>query len=100
MACVCRCRVIAAGVPAASGTHPRDDDIIAVSAEKDLLVAEAYMFEREVPHHLAYRTLEARQEDLSAKRIVVTHMSDDVLSRLDLLCPRYEPAYDGMRIRI
>jgi hypothetical protein len=44
-------------------------------------------------NHLNYRTLLERRQQLRCKRIIVTHMSDDMLGRLDSI--EFEYAEDG-----
>jgi ribonuclease BN (tRNA processing enzyme) len=63
-----------------------------------LFAAEAYTFDRPVRFHLDYRTLRDHAGELAAERIVLTHMSAAMLSRLaDTDLPA---AYDGMVIDI
>ena len=60
----------------------------------DLFAVEAYTFDRPVRYHLDYQTLRAHLAEISAQRIVLTHMSAAMLSRLaDAEMPA---AYDGM----
>jgi ribonuclease BN (tRNA processing enzyme) len=62
----------------------------------DLFAAEAYTFDRPVRYHLDYQTLRAHVGELSAGRIVLTHMSAAMLARLaDAETPA---AYDGMTV--
>lgn len=62
----------------------------------DLFAVEAYTFDRPVRYHLDYRTLRAHLGELHAHRLVLTHMSADMLARLaDADLPA---AYDGMVI--
>jgi ribonuclease BN (tRNA processing enzyme) len=64
----------------------------------DLLAAEAYTFERRVRYHLDYATLRAQADAIAARRIVLTHMSTDMLGRLsDADLPA---AHDGMIIEL
>ncbi|HTT52342.1 MAG TPA: MBL fold metallo-hydrolase [Streptosporangiaceae bacterium] len=64
----------------------------------DLFAAEAYTYDRPVRYHLDYRTLYAHLGELHADRIVLTHMSGAMLSRLaDAALPA---AYDGMTVRL
>ena len=54
----------------------------------DLFAVEAYTFDRPVRYHLDYQTLRARREEIRARRVVLTHMSASMLSRLaDADCP-------------
>ncbi len=47
----------------------------------DLLVAEAYTFARPIRYHMDYTTLRSHQSELEAERIMLTHMSADMLGR-------------------
>jgi len=62
--------------------------------DPDLFVAEAYFFEKKVKLHLDLQTLEEKLPLIGAKRLVLTHMSDDMLGRLETL--PYETAHDGL----
>ena len=59
------------------------------------LVAEAYFYERKVKLHLDLATLSARLADIRPRRLILTHMSDDVLRRSDI---PYETAHDGKTV--
>jgi ribonuclease BN (tRNA processing enzyme) len=74
------------------------DALIDVAANADLLIAEAYYRHKDVPYHLRHADLDARRDRLTAKRIIVTHMSADVLDHLDEVC--FEPADDGLVISV
>jgi ribonuclease BN (tRNA processing enzyme) len=74
------------------------DSLVTASRGADLLVAEAYHHDKPVPFHPSYRTLAERRPELSARRLVVTHMSQDMLARLgELDC---EWAEDGKVIEL
>jgi ribonuclease BN (tRNA processing enzyme) len=62
----------------------------------DLFIAEAYFFAKKVKFHLDYQTLCEHLEDIRMKRLVVTHMSEDMLAKVGALpC---ECADDGKTI--
>jgi ribonuclease BN (tRNA processing enzyme) len=64
--------------------------------EADLFAVEAYTFGRPIRYHLDYRTLQAHRDEIHAQRMVLTHMSAHMLSRLgDAELPA---ADDGMTI--
>jgi ribonuclease BN (tRNA processing enzyme) len=64
--------------------------------DADLFAAEAYTFDRPVRYHLDYATLREHVDGLAARRVVLTHMSADMLARLaDASLPA---AYDGMLV--
>ena len=50
----------------------------------DLLIAEAYTYEKKIPFHLDYRTLTEKSANLGIRRTVITHMSIDMLSKTGL----------------
>ncbi|HMG62105.1 MAG TPA: MBL fold metallo-hydrolase [Streptosporangiaceae bacterium] len=66
------------------------------AAGADLLVAEAYYRDKDVPYHLRHADLAAHRNQLTARRIIVTHMSADVLDHQEQLS--FEPAHDGLVI--
>jgi ribonuclease BN (tRNA processing enzyme) len=70
------------------------DELLTAAKDADLFVAEAYFFEKKVKLHLDLQTLEEKLPLIGAKRLVLTHMSDDMLGRLETL--PYETAHDGL----
>lgn len=74
------------------------ETLVALGRDADLFIAEAYTYEREVRNHLSLKTLEAHLEQIAPKRLILTHMSDDMLSRLDAIS--HTAAHDGMTVEI
>jgi ribonuclease BN (tRNA processing enzyme) len=74
------------------------DTLIPLGRDADLLIAEAYYYDKAVKNHLSLKALEAHLAEIRPKRLVLTHMSDDMLGRLDTLA--HEPASDGMAVEI
>jgi ribonuclease BN (tRNA processing enzyme) len=74
------------------------DDLVAVAAGADLLIAEAYYFDKAIPYHLRHADLVAHRADLTSRRIVLTHLSADMLARSDRLA--FDAARDGLTIRL
>jgi ribonuclease BN (tRNA processing enzyme) len=70
------------------------ETLVPLGRDADLFIAEAYTFERTVRNHLNLKTLEAHLAEIAPKRLILTHMSDDVLSRLDGL--DHTAAHDGL----
>jgi ribonuclease BN (tRNA processing enzyme) len=70
--------------------------LIQLGHDADLLIAEAYYYDKMVKNHLSLKTLEAHLAEIKPKRLVLTHMSDDMLGRLDTL--GYATARDGMLV--
>ena len=69
-------------------------EITEASRDADLLIAEAYHWDKAVPHHLRYTDL--TEHEITARRVILTHMSADMFARPTL----YETARDGMVITI
>ncbi len=65
-----------------SGDTQWTDALIEVAQNTDLFICEAYFFDKRVKYHLGYRTLLAHRTELGCKRLVMTHMHEDLLSRL------------------
>jgi ribonuclease BN (tRNA processing enzyme) len=72
--------------------------IIDAATAADLLIAEAYYRDKAVPYHLRYADIVEHEPDLGARRIVLTHMSADMLEHLDQA--QYEAAYDGLVVHV
>ena len=72
--------------------------LIPLGREADLFIAEAYYYDKAVKNHLSLKTLEAHLAEIKPKRLVLTHLSDDMLGRLDTL--GYTVASDGMVVEL
>jgi ribonuclease BN (tRNA processing enzyme) len=72
--------------------------LVDAAADADLLIAEAYYRDKNIPYHLRLTDLDACRDRLTAKRIIVTHMSADVLDHQDEVS--FEPAHDGLVINL
>ena len=74
------------------------DALIPAARDADLFIAEAYYYDKIIKNHLSLKTLEPHLPEINAKRLVLTHMSDDMLGRLGEL--PYLAAEDGMTIEL
>ena len=74
------------------------ETLIPLGRDADLFIAEAYYYDRVVKNHLNLMTLEAHLAEIRPKRLVLTHMSDDMLGRVDTL--DYTAASDGMVVEL
>jgi len=72
--------------------------LIPAAQDADLFIAEAYFREKAIATHLSLNTIEANLDRLRPKRLVLTHMSDDMLRHPDRA--RFETAEDGKLITI
>ncbi len=79
-----------------SGDTEWTDRLVAAASGADLFICESYFYEKQVPFHLDYSTLMQHRSQLDCKRIVLTHMSSDMLSHLPEL--EIEAAHDGLEI--
>lgn len=74
------------------------DELVPLGRDADLLIAEAYFYDKQVPYHLDLKTLEANLERIAPRRLILTHMNDDMLARLESL--PYETAADGLVVEV
>ncbi|MEH2523714.1 MULTISPECIES: MBL fold metallo-hydrolase [unclassified Bradyrhizobium] len=74
------------------------DTLIPAGRDADLFIAEAYYYDKIVKNHLSLKTLAAQLPVINPKRLVLTHMSDDMLGRLAEL--PYKAAHDGMVVEL
>lgn len=82
-----------------SGDTEWTDALVRAARHADLFVCECYMYEREVPQHLSYARIMRHYEEIAPKRLVLTHMSADMLAHLgDIDTDCAEPAEDGLVI--
>jgi ribonuclease BN (tRNA processing enzyme) len=81
-----------------SGDSAWTDALLPLAQEADLFICECYAFEQPVSFHLSYQELRSRRAALTAKRIVLTHMSQEMLARLDEV--ELETADDGQLIEV
>jgi ribonuclease BN (tRNA processing enzyme) len=74
------------------------ETLIPAARNADLFIAEAYYYDKIVKNHLSLKTLETHLPQIKPKRLILTHMSDDMLERLDTL--EYTAASDGMAVEL
>ena len=74
------------------------ETLIPAARDADLFICEAYTYERVVRNHLSLKTLEEHLSLMAPKKLVLTHMSDDMLARLGSLT--HSAASDGMIIEL
>ena len=77
-----------------TGDSEWTDTLIDAGRDADLYVCEAYFREKAVQLHLNIAAIEAHLDAINPRRLVLTHMSDDVLSHLGEI--GHEFAEDGM----
>jgi ribonuclease BN (tRNA processing enzyme) len=81
-----------------SGDTEWTDALRAAARGADLLVCEAYTFDRKLRYHLDYATLRAEAASLGCRRLVLTHMGPEMLARAGEA--DHERADDGLVIEL
>jgi ribonuclease BN (tRNA processing enzyme) len=90
-------RIECAGkIIAYSGDTEWTDALETVADGADLFICESYFFEKQMKNHLNYRTLMAHKADLGCKRLIITHLGEDLLNHRDEIEP--DMAEDGMEL--
>jgi ribonuclease BN (tRNA processing enzyme) len=80
-------------VIAYSGDASWTESLVDAARGADLFVCEAYFFDKQIKYHLDYQTVRQQRGRLECRRLILTHMSQDMLSRLDEV--EFECAQDG-----
>ncbi len=87
-------------VIAYSGDTHWTDALIEVADGADLLVCECTFYDRKAPGHLDYLTLTEKRPLIRCDRIVITHMSEDMLAHAASGQLELETASDGAMIAL
>jgi ribonuclease BN (tRNA processing enzyme) len=74
------------------------EDVARAARDADLLIAESYFYDKPVKWHLNYSDVVAHAGRVGAKRLVLTHMSREMLARAATV-PE-ECAHDGLVITL
>lgn len=85
-------------VLAYSGDTEWTETLVDIGRNADVFICECYTYEREVPAHTNLATLQCNLDRIAPKRLILTHMSDDMLAHLDEV--QFETASDGLVIEI
>jgi ribonuclease BN (tRNA processing enzyme) len=81
-----------------SGDTEWTDSLPDVARGADLFVCECNFFDKRVPGHLDHRTLATHRHKLECERLVLTHLSEDMLTRTGELDA--DTAADGLVIEL
>jgi ribonuclease BN (tRNA processing enzyme) len=85
-------------VIAYSGDTEWTDTLLEVADGADLFVCECQEYDRQVPGHLDYQTLSEKRGELGCKRLVINHLGESMLARIDGL--NVETARDGLVLEV
>lgn len=92
-------RIVCDGkVLAYSGDTEWTDALFSASSGAELFICEAYFYEKRAPFHLDCRTLLEHRAALGCQRLILTHMSADMLQHtadVDI-----ERASDGLQVML
>ena len=72
--------------------------LVELAQGADLLIAEGYTDQRRIRFHLDVATLQRYAGRLAARRVILTHLSAELLARADEL--GWETASDGMTLEL
>lgn len=81
-----------------SGDTAWTDELVPAARAADLFICECYTFERSVKAHMSLSTLSGHLGKIGAKRIVLTHLSADMLAHRSEV--PYPIAEDGMVVEV
>ncbi len=79
-----------------SGDTEWTQSLFQVAQDADLFISEAYFFDKKTKYHLDYQTLVQYREKLHCRRLILTHMNEDLLQHLGQLTVEW--AEDGKQI--
>ncbi|MDP9264788.1 MAG: MBL fold metallo-hydrolase [Chloroflexota bacterium] len=85
-------------VVAYSGDTAWTDSLVELAAGAALFICEANFFEKRVPFHMMYRTLETHRARLECERILLTHVGPEMLAHAEESA--IELARDGMVVEL
>ena len=81
-----------------SGDTEWTESLIDAARGADLFIAEALSYDKRIRYHLDLATLLEHRSRLDCRRLILTHMGEDVLARLDGLA--VEAAEDGKQLLV
>jgi ribonuclease BN (tRNA processing enzyme) len=81
-----------------SGDTEWTENLVEAARGADLFICEAYFFDKTIRYHLDYQTLLSHRAQLHCKRLILTHMSQDMLSRSGMV--EIDCAEDGWIVEL
>lgn len=85
-------------VLAYSGDTSWTDALIPAAKGTDLFVCDCHSFDSDPWYHLDYKTLMEHRDELGCRRLILTHMSEEMLERIQDL--EVEGAEDGKELAL
>jgi len=88
-------------VLAYSGDSGWTDSLISAGRDADLYIMECFQYDKRLDMHLDYLTILHRLDDIRAKKVLLTHMSEAMMAeRKEVTDERCSLAEDGMVIEL
>jgi ribonuclease BN (tRNA processing enzyme) len=88
-------------VLAFSGDTEWTESLVAAAAGADLYITECYMFEGQPRFHMSWKNIEAQLGRIGAKRVMLTHMAEPMLTRrAEVQHPSVVLAEDGLVVDV
>ena len=81
-----------------SGDTEWTDTLIDAAREADLFICECYMYEKPRKSHMTLTTLREHLPRVGAKRVVLTHLSEDMLANMAKV--EFDCAADGLMVEV
>jgi ribonuclease BN (tRNA processing enzyme) len=81
-----------------SGDTAWTETLIPAARAADLFICECYMFDKPARAHLSLSEIEREMPRIGAKRVILTHMGEDMLAHRHGTA--YETAADGMIVEV
>ena len=85
-------------IVAYTGDTEWTEDVAKVANGSDLFIAECYYYEKPIKWHLNYPGIASNRRDFGTKRLILTHMSGEMLAHADKV-PE-ECAHDGLVVTL
>lgn len=79
-----------------SGDTSWHENLLKLAAHTDLFICECNFYERESPSHIHYQLLLKKKDLLNSKRIVLTHLGEEMLQKKEEL--QIEVLNDGQQL--
>ncbi|MEM1371383.1 MAG: MBL fold metallo-hydrolase [Pseudomonadota bacterium] len=90
-----------AKVLAFSGDTEWVDELQTISRDADLFIIECHGFDAPVPWHMSWREISTKLDAITARRILLTHMSSEMLANSDdVQNERVLLAHDGLVLSV
>ena len=81
-----------------SGDTEWTDTLVDIARDADLFISECYAYDKPIRYHLDFKTLTQNLPRLTAKKLILSHMSDEMLAQIANVPQTI--ASDGMMVEL